>query len=570
MTMIKGIAASNGIAIAKAYKLVMPDLTVERVTVEDVENEIKKYELAMEQTAKELQTIKEVASKNLSAEEAAVFDAHALVLEDPELKTQVEDKIKNEKVCAAAALEEVSAFFVMMFESMGDDYFRERAADVKDVSRRLLANLLGKTLPNPTLIDEEVVIIADDLTPSDTAQLNKNLVRGFATNIGGRTSHSAIMARSLEIPAVVACKTITEDVNHDDLLILDGIEGIVLVNPDEDTIKEYTEKRDAYIAYKEELKQLVNEKTETVDGHHVELVANIGSLNDLDAIKENGGEGVGLFRTEFLYMESAELPTEEKQYDVYKTILEANEGKPVVVRTLDIGGDKEIDAIQMEKEMNPFLGVRAIRLCFQREDIFRTQLRALLRASVYGDLRIMFPMIATLGEFRKAKGVLLEEKAKLLEEGIAVSETLQVGIMIEIPAAAVIADRFAKEVDFFSIGTNDLIQYTFAADRMSSGVSYLYQPYNPSILRLIKFVIESAHKEGKWAGMCGEMAGEEMAAPLLLGLGLDEFSMSATSILSIRKLMRSLSKAEMSELANKAINLDTMEEVVELVKTAIK
>ena len=569
MTMIKGIAASNGIAIAKAYKLVMPDLTVEKVTIEDVESEIKKYELAMEQTAKELETIKEVASKNLSAEEAAVFDAHALVLEDPELKTQVEDKIKNEKVCAAAALEEVAAFFVMMFESMGDDYFRERAADVKDVSRRLLANLLGKTLPNPTLIDEEVVIIADDLTPSDTAQLNKNLVRGFATNIGGRTSHSAIMARSLEIPAVVACKTITEDVNHDDLLILDGIEGIVLVNPDEDTVKEYTEKRDAYLAYKEELKQLVNEKTETVDGHHVELVANIGSLNDLDAVKENGGEGVGLFRTEFLYMESAELPTEEKQYDVYKTILEANEGKPVVVRTLDIGGDKEIDAIQMEKEMNPFLGVRAIRLCFQREDIFRTQLRALLRASVYGDLRIMFPMIATLGEFRKAKGILLEEKAKLLEEGIAVSETLQVGIMIEIPAAAVIADRFAKEVDFFSIGTNDLIQYTFAADRMSSGVSYLYQPYNPSILRLIKFVIESAHKEGKWAGMCGEMAGEEMAAPLLLGLGLDEFSMSATSILSIRKLMRSLSKAEMTELANKAINLDTMEEVVELVQSAI-
>ncbi len=569
MTMIKGIAASNGIAIAKAYKLVMPDLTVEKVTVEDVESEIKKYELAMEQTAKELQTIKEVASKNLSADEAAVFDAHALVLEDPELKTQVEDKIKNEKVCAAAALEEVAAFFVMMFESMGDDYFRERAADVKDVSRRLLANLLGRTLPNPTLIDEEVVVIADDLTPSDTAQLNKNLVRGFATNIGGRTSHSAIMARSLEIPAVVACKTITEDVNHDDLLILDGIEGIVLINPDEETIKEYTAKRDAYLAYKEELKQLVNEKTETVDGHHVELVANIGSLNDLDAIKENGGEGVGLFRTEFLYMESADLPTEEKQYDVYKTILESNEGKPVVVRTLDIGGDKEIAAIEMEKEMNPFLGVRAIRLCFQREDIFRTQLRALLRASVYGDLRIMFPMIATLGEFRKAKGILLEEKAKLLEEGIAVSETLQVGIMIEIPAAAVIADRFAKEVDFFSIGTNDLIQYTFAADRMSSGVSYLYQPYNPSILRLIKFVIESAHKEGKWAGMCGEMAGEEMAAPLLLGLGLDEFSMSATSILSIRKLMRSLSKAEMTELANKAIDLDTMEEVVELVQSVI-
>ncbi len=575
MTMIKGIAASNGIAIAKAYKLVMPDLTVEKTTVEDVEKEIKAYEDAMDQTAKELEAIKEAASKNLSAEEAAVFDAHALVLSDPELKTQVEDKIRNEKLNAAAALDEVATMFISMFESMGDEYFRERAADIKDVSRRLLAALLGKPLPNPALIDEEVVIIADDLTPSDTAQLNKNLVRGFATNIGGRTSHSAIMARSLEIPAVVACKTITDEVKDGDMIALDGIEGTVIINPDEDTVKEYETKRDEYIAYREELKKLVNEKTVSTDGHHVELVANIGGANDLPGVKENGGEGVGLFRTEFLYMDrnsmpSADLPTEEKQYEVYKEVLEAMEGKPVVVRTLDIGGDKEIEAIDLPKEMNPFLGVRAIRLCFQREDIFRTQLRALLRASVYGDLRIMFPMIAALGEFRKAKGILLEEKEKLIAEGIKVSDTLQVGIMIEIPAAAVLADQFAKEVDFFSIGTNDLIQYTFAADRMSSGVSYLYQPFNPSILRLIKFVIDSAHNEGKWVGMCGEMAGEPLAGPLLLGLGLDEFSMSATSILAQRKLIRSLSKAEMVELANKAINCSTMEEVVELVEKIAK
>ena len=570
MTMIKGIAASNGIAIAKAYKLVMPDLTVEKVTVEDVEKEIKAYENAMEQTAKDLETIKEAASKNLSAEEAAVFDAHALVLSDPELKTQVEDKIRNEACNAAAALDEVSAMFISMFESMGDEYFRERAADIKDVSRRLLANLLGKPLPNPALIDEEVVIIAYDLTPSDTAQLNKNLVRGFATNIGGRTSHSAIMARSLEIPAVVACKTITDDVQDGDMIALDGIEGVVMINPDEATIQEYTTKRDEYKAYREELKKLVNEKTVSTDGKHVELVANIGSPKDLEGVRENGGEGVGLFRTEFLYMESAELPSEDKQYEVYKEILEGMAGHPVVVRTLDIGGDKEIEAIDLPKEMNPFLGVRAIRLCFQREDIFRTQLRALLRASVHGDLRIMFPMIAALGEFRKAKGILLEEKEKLIAEGIAVSDSIQVGIMIEIPAAAVLADQFAKEVDFFSIGTNDLIQYTFAADRMSSGVSYLYQPFNPSILRLVKHVIDSAHKEGKWAGMCGEMAGEPLAAPLLLGLGLDEFSMSATSILSQRKLIRGLSQAEMAELANKAINCGTMEEVVELVEAATK
>ena len=570
MTMIKGIAASNGIAIAKAYKLVMPDLTVEKVTVEDVEKEIKAYENAMEQTAKDLETIKEAASKNLSAEEAAVFDAHALVLSDPELKTQVEDKIRNEACNAAAALDEVSAMFISMFESMGDEYFRERAADIKDVSRRLLANLLGKPLPNPALIDEEVVIIADDLTPSDTAQLNKNLVRGFATNIGGRTSHSAIMARSLEIPAVVACKTITDDVQDGDMIALDGIEGVVMINPDEATIQEYTTKRDEYKAYREELKKLVNEKTVSTDGKHVELVANIGSPKDLEGVRENGGEGVGLFRTEFLYMESAELPTEEQQFEVYKEVLEGMEGKPVVVRTLDIGGDKEIEAIDLPKEMNPFLGVRAIRLCFQREDIFRTQLRALLRASVYGDLRIMFPMIATLQEFRKAKGILMEEKEKLVAEGVKVSDTLQVGIMIEIPAAAVLAHKFAKEVDFFSVGTNDLVQYTFAADRMSSGVSYLYQPFNPSILNLLKHVIDSAHAEGKWAGMCGEMAGEAIAAPLLLGLGLDEFSMSATSILAQRKLIKSVSKADMEALVEKALDCATSEEVVELVKSTVK
>ena len=567
--MIKGIAASSGIAIAKAYKLVMPDLTVTKRTIEDVEGEIARYEAAMDKTAKELASIKEAASKNLSEEEAAVFDAHALVLSDPEMKSQVEDKIKNEKINADAALEEVSNMFIGMFESMGDEYFRERAADIKDVSRRLLAALLNKPLPNPALIDEEVVIIADDLTPSDTAQLNKNLVRGFATNIGGRTSHSAIMARSLEIPAVVACKTITEEVKDGDMIVLDGSEGIVIINPTDDEVATYQTKRDEFIAYREELKKLKDEKTVTTDGHHVELVANIGSPKDIEGVIENGAEGVGLYRTEFLYMESAELPTEDEQYEAYKAVLEGVNGNPVVVRTLDIGGDKEIAAIDLPKEMNPFLGVRAIRLCFQKEDIFRTQLRALLRASVHGDLRIMFPMIATLDEFRKAKKLLLEEKAKLIEEGIEVSETIQVGIMIEIPAAAVLADQFAKEVDFFSIGTNDLIQYTFAADRMSSSISYLYQPFNPSILRLVKNVIDAAHKEGKWTGMCGEMAGEPLAAPLLIGLGLDEFSMSATSVLGQRKLIRDLSKEEMNKLAAEALNKGTMEEVVELVKSYI-
>ena len=562
MTNIKGIGASSGIAIAKAYKLEMPDLTVSRDTVEDTTAEIKKLYDHKAAVEEEIKTIKEAASKNLSAEEAAVFDAHLMMLNDPECAGQIESKIKDEKLNAAAALEDVANMMIAMFSSMDDAYFKERAADVKDVSTRWKAHLLGKKLPNPSLISEEVVICANDLTPSDTATLNKNLVKGFVTNIGGRTSHSAILARSMEIPAVVATNTIMDNVNDGDLVVLDGTTGEVFINPDEAVVKEYTEKKEAFEAYKAELKTLVDAESVSTDGHKALLVANIGSPEDLEAVKANGAEGVGLFRTEFLYMESDTLPTEDEQFEVYKKVLEGVNG-PVVVRTLDIGGDKKLKSFETPDEMNPFLGVRAIRLCFQHEDIFRTQLRALLRASVYGDLHIMFPMIATLGEFRKAKGILMEEKAKLEAEGVKVSDNFEVGIMIEIPAAAVLADQFAKEVDFFSIGTNDLIQYTFAADRMSSTINYLYQPFNPSILRLVKNTIDAAHANGKWTGMCGEMAGEALAAPLLLGLGLDEFSMSATSILAQRKRIRSLSYEESKKLAEDCLNnAMTMEEVV--------
>ena len=562
MTNIKGIGASSGIAIAKAYKLEMPDLTVSRDTVEDTTAEIKKLYDHKAAVEEEIKTIKEAASKNLSAEEAAVFDAHLMMLNDPEFAGQIESKIKDEKLNAAAALEDVANMMIAMFSSMDDAYFKERAADVKDVSTRWKAHLLGKKLPNPSLISEEVVICANDLTPSDTATLNKNLVKGFVTNIGGRTSHSAILARSMEIPAVVATNTIMDNVNDGDLVVLDGTTGEVFINPDEAVVKEYTEKKEAFEAYKAELKTLVDAESVSTDGHKALLVANIGSPEDLEAVKANGAEGVGLFRTEFLYMESDTLPTEDEQFEVYKKVLEGVNG-PVVVRTLDIGGDKKLKSFETPDEMNPFLGVRAIRLCFQHEDIFRTQLRALLRASVYGDLHIMFPMIATLGEFRKAKSILMEEKAKLEAEGVKVSDNFEVGIMIEIPAAAVLADQFAKEVDFFSIGTNDLIQYTFAADRMSSTINYLYQPFNPSILRLVKNTIDAAHANGKWTGMCGEMAGEALAAPLLLGLGLDEFSMSATSILAQRKRIRSLSYKESKKLAEDCLNnAMTMEEVV--------
>ena len=568
MTNIKGIGASSGIAIAKAYKLEMPDLTVSRDTVEDTAAEITKLYEHKAAVEEEIKTIKEAASKNLSEEEAAVFDAHLMMLNDPEFAGQIETKIKDEKLNAAAALEDVANMMIAMFSSMDDAYFKERAADVKDVSTRWKAHLLGKKLPNPSLISEEVVICANDLTPSDTATLNKNLVKGFVTNIGGRTSHSAILARSMEIPAVVATNAIMDNVNDGDLVVLDGTTGEVFVNPDEAVVKEYTEKKEAFEAYKAELKTLVNAESVSTDGHKTLLVANIGSPEDLEAVKANGAEGVGLFRTEFLYMESDTLPTEDEQFEVYKKVLEGVNG-PVVVRTLDIGGDKKLKSFETPDEMNPFLGVRAIRLCFQHEDIFRTQLRALLRASIYGDLHIMFPMIATLGEFRKAKGILMDEKAKLEAEGVKVSDHFEVGIMIEIPAAAVLADQFAKEVDFFSIGTNDLIQYTFAADRMSSTINYLYQPFNPSILRLVKNTIDAAHANGKWTGMCGEMAGEALAAPLLLGLGLDEFSMSATSILAQRKRIRSLSYKESKKLAEDCLNNTmTMEDVVAKVTEA--
>lgn len=567
---IKGIAASNGIAIAKAFKLIEPELTVVKTTITDVEAEINLYKEALVKTTEELQKIKVKAAQNLSEEEAAVFDAHINMANDPELLTQTTDKIKSENVNASYAFDEVSNMFIMMFESMDNEYFRERAADIKDIKKRILAHLLGVKVNDPSTIDEQVVIIAEDLTPSDTAQLDRNFVKGFATNIGGRTSHSAIMARSLEIPAVVGTKTILEDVKDGDMIILDGLEGNVIVNPSAEQIAHYEEVAQAYEAQKAEWTKLKNEKTVSKDGQHVELAANIGTPKDVEGVLANGGEAVGLYRTEFLYMGRDNFPTEEEQFEAYKAVLEAMGDKPVVVRTLDIGGDKELPYLHLPKEMNPFLGYRAIRLCLDDKDLFRTQLRALLRASAYGKLRIMFPMIATLNEFRSAKALLLEEKAKLVAEGVTVSEEIEVGMMVEIPSAAVLADQFAKEVDFFSIGTNDLIQYTMAADRMNEKVSYLYQPYNPSILRLVKMVIDAAHKEGKWTGMCGEMAGDQTAIPLLLGLGLDEFSMSATSILPARSLISKLSKAEMADLAAEALNKSTVEEVIELVESIQK
>ena len=570
MLKLKGIAASQGISFAKAYVFVEPDLTVKEVKIEDVAAEIKRFEDAIEASKKELTIIKENALASLGADKAAVFEAHLLILDDPEFMGTVKTDIESKVINAEYAFKETSDMFISMFEAMDNEYMKERAADIRDVSKRILAHLLGVDLPNPSLIDEEVIVIAEDLTPSDTAQLNKKYVKGFVTNIGGRTSHSAIMARSLEIPAVVGTSSITEDVKNGDILILDGLDGVVLVNPDGATTAEYKEKYAKFEAQKAEWAKLVTEKSVTKDGHEVILAANIGTPADLEGVKNNGGEAVGLYRTEFLYMGRDQLPTEDEQFEAYKAVLEGMGDKPVVVRTLDIGGDKELPYLDLPKEMNPFLGFRAIRLCLEEKDLFRTQLRALLRASVYGKLCVMFPMIATVQEFRAAKALFLEEKEKLVVEGVAVSNDIELGIMVEIPSTAVIADIFAKEVDFFSIGTNDLIQYTMAADRMSEKVSYLYQPYNPAILRLVKNVIEASHKEGKWTGMCGEMAGDSLAIPLLLGMGLDEFSMSATSILQARSQIKNLTLDEMKELVEKAVMCATTEEVLALIEEYTK
>ena len=567
--MLKGIATSSGIAIGKVYKLEQPNIVV-NTGKGDPEIELKKLEDALTKTLSDIENIKQRASGSLKEEELAIFDAHLMMAQDPEYKDQIVAMI-NDGQTADSASKNVSDSMVTMFESLDDPYFKERAADIKDVSFRLLCNVLGLTIPDLTTINEEVVIVAEEMTPSDTAQLNKKYALGFVTEIGGKTSHAAIMAVSLGIPAVVGCTGVMANVKHGDTIILDAKQGEVIINPNENELEEYKAKRDEFLKEKAALQVLKDKPTITLDNHQVELVANIGNPADMDVANDNGCEGVGLLRSEFLYMDKTDgFPTEDEQFEAYKEVLEKANGKRVVVRTLDIGGDKKLPYFEFDPEMNPFLGYRAIRLCLDRKDIFKDQVRALLRASVYGKLAIMFPMIATVNEFVNAKNFVLEQKEALINEGIKVSDEIEIGMMVEIPASAVLADEFAKYADFFSIGTNDLIQYSMAADRMSQKVSYLYQPLNPAILRLVKMTIDGAHSQGKWCGMCGEMGGDPMAAPVLLGLGLDEFSMSSSRILPTRKIITSLNSNEMKELADKAIKCHTEQEVVDLVKTVLK
>ncbi|MBS6507631.1 MAG: phosphoenolpyruvate--protein phosphotransferase [Paraclostridium bifermentans] len=560
--MYKGTGASPGVALGKALVIEHSELNIEKKNIENVETEVEKLQAAVEESKKELEQVKERAKVELGEHEAEIFEAHLLVLQDPELIDQTIAKIRDEKVNADFALNEVKETFVSIFESMDNEYMRERAADIKDVTNRVLRHILGIKVVDLSALSEEVILIAHDLTPSDTATMNKKMVLGFLTNIGGRTSHTAIMARTLEIAAVVGLSDVTENVKDGDFIVFNGETGQVIVNPDEKVINEYRDLKAKFDEEKEALKQLIGKTSITLDGRHVELAGNIGSPNDLEGLIKNDAEGVGLYRTEFLYMDKEEdFPSEEEQYEAYKAVLEGMNGKPIVIRTLDIGGDKELKYFKMDEEMNPFLGYRAIRLCLDRTDIFKTQLRALYRASVHGKLRIMFPMISSLEELLKSKEIIKEILDEMDAEGMEYSKDVEVGMMIEIPSAAVISDILAKHVDFFSIGTNDLIQYTCAVDRMNQKISYLYNQFNPAVLRLIKMVIDNAHKEGKWVGMCGEAAGDQRMIPILLGMGLDEFSMSPISILPARKFITSVKYEDMKKFANEVLTMGTAEEI---------
>ncbi|WP_029451347.1 phosphoenolpyruvate--protein phosphotransferase [Clostridium algidicarnis] len=534
--MKKGIAASRGYAIGYVSIKENEEIIITNDKVKDTKGEIERLVKALDLSRTQIEEVKQKAFENMGEEKAAVFESHIMLLEDPEFVGAIKLEIEDNKTNAEKAVSSVSGTFLSIFEQMEDEYMKERAADIKDVSNRIILNLLGK-VKGLEIQEKDTILVADDLTPSDTAQLDKEKVIAFLTNIGGRTSHSAIMARTLEIPAVVGMKDITSLVKNKDLVIVDGIEGNVIINPDKETIKIYEEKAKSYNKEVEELKRLIEVKTSTKSGKRIDVSGNIGQPQDVNKVIENGADGVGLFRSEFLYMDKDKFPTEEEQFESYKYVLEKMEDKPVVIRTLDIGGDKKLSYLPLPEEMNPFLGYRAIRLCLDRVDIFKVQLRALLRASVFGNLKVMFPMISSLNEFLKSKEIVEECKKELKSEDIKYSDNIEWGIMVEIPSAAICAKELAKHVDFFSIGTNDLIQYTLAADRMSEKVSYLYDPMHPAVLSLIKMTIEGAHSEGKWCGMCGEMAGDIEAIPTLIEYGLDEFSMSASSILGAKQII---------------------------------
>ncbi len=570
--MISGILVSPGIAFGKALLLKEDEIVIDRkkIAPEKVDQEVERFLSGRAKASAQLETIKTKAGETFGEEKEAIFEGHIMLLEDEELEQEIIALIKDDKSTADAAAYSVIEGQAKALEELDDEYLKERAADVRDIGKRLLRNILGMPIIDLGTIQSEVILVATDLTPSETAQLNLNKVLGFITDLGGRTSHTSIMARSLELPAIVGTSDVTKQVKNDDFLILDAVNNKIYVNPTQDVIDELKADQTQYISEKDELAKLKDLPAITLDGHQVEVCANIGTVRDVAGAERNGAEGVGLYRTEFLFMDRESLPTEEEQFQAYKAVAEAMGSQAVIVRTMDIGGDKELPYMNLPKEENPFLGWRAIRICLDRKEILHDQLRAILRASAFGKLRIMFPMVISVEEVRELNGELELLKGQLREEGKTFDETIEVGVMVETPAAAVIAHHLAKEVDFFSIGTNDLTQYTLAVDRGNELISHLYNPMSPSVLALIKQVIDASHAAGKWTGMCGELAGDERATLLLLGMGLDEFSMSAISIPRIKKIIRNTNFEDVKALAEEALAQPTAQELMNLVNKFIE
>jgi len=563
--MISGILASPGITFAKALLLQEDEISLNTNKVEDVNKEITRFLDGREKASAQLTVVKQKALETFGEEKEAIFEGHIMLLEDEELEEDIVAYIKKNKCSADFAINYIVEENANMLQELEDPYLRERASDFRDIGSRLLKNVLGIEIVNLSNISEEVILVAKDLTPSETAQINLDKVLGFITDIGGRTSHTSIMARSLEIPAIVGTNDITKRVKNGDFIILDALNNKVIINPTDAELAEAKKIKASFLAEKEELAKLKDLPAMTLDGHRVEVCSNIGTVKDTDGAKRNGAEGVGLYRTEFLFMDRDQLPTEEEQFAAYKEVVEAMEGKACIIRTMDIGGDKDLPYLDLPTEMNPFLGWRAIRICFDRPEIMNPQLRALLRASAFGKIRIMFPMIISVEEIRRLKEILATLKAELIAEDLAFDKNIEIGVMIETPAAAAIAHHLIKEVEFFSIGTNDLTQYTLAVDRGNELISDLYNPMSPSVLSLIKNVIDASHAAGKWTGMCGELAGDERATLLLLGMGLDEFSMSAISIPAVKKIIRNTDFAEAKALADEALSMATAAEIEALV-----
>lgn len=558
---MKGIGVSDGIGLGQVLVYEKVDINIEKKDIEDCNLEIKKLEDAIKKTKSEIERLYELTLKKMGKEEADIFIAHKMLLDDPEYIGSIKEKIRNEKINSEWAIKEVTDFYINIFTAMDDGYIKERIADLKDVANGILRKLLNIENKDLGNIEKATIIVAKDLTPSDTAQINKDKIAGIVTEIGGKTAHTAIMARTMNIAAVSGIENIRDRVKDGDFIIVDGFTGSLIVKPSQEEIETYTMKRKLYQEKKKAEKKMIGLESISQDGYKVEIAGNIGGLEDLDQVLNNDGEGVGLFRTEFLYMNNDKLPTEEEQFQAYRSVAEKLEGRPLVIRTLDVGGDKEIPYLNIPKEMNPFLGYRAIRFCLSNKEIFKTQLRAILRASVYGDIKIMFPMISSIEELSLSKSILEEVKEELRQENIRFDEKLEIGIMVEIPAVAINSKAFAKEVDFFSIGTNDLIQYTLAVDRGNGEIVHLYDQFNPAVLNLINMTIKNGHEAGIWVGMCGEVAGDPKLIPVLLAMGLDEFSMNPSSILEARSIIRRTSNKEIEAKLDELLSLPSGKDV---------